>query len=92
MSHEVQGYGVISVNLPDGQLKQIHNVMYVPGIKKNLTFVSAITNNDMKVEFDKYKFHVKYVQDHYNVIAKGSTLGGLYKLDAIKESHQALTS
>ena len=42
----------------------------------------------MKVEFDKYKCHVKYVQDHYKVIAKGSRLGGLYKMDAIKENHQ----
>ena len=56
-SHEVQGYGVISANIPDGQLKQIHKVMYVLGIKKKLTSVSTITNNDMKVEFGKYKCH-----------------------------------
>ena len=68
-SHKVLGYGVISVNLPDGQFKQIHNVMYVPGIKKNLRSVFAITENDMKVEFDKYKCHVKDVQDYYRVIA-----------------------
>ena len=61
--------------------------MYVPGIKKNLICVSAITDNDMKVEFDKYKCHVKDVQDHYKVIATGSRLGGLYKLDAIKGNH-----
>ena len=61
--------------------------MYVPGIKNNLIYVSAITNNDMKVEFDKYKCHVKDVQDHYRVIATGSILGGLYKLDVIKGNH-----
>ena len=66
--------------------------MYVPGIKKNLIFVSAITDNDMKFEFDKYKCHVKDVQDHYRVIATGSRLGGLYKLDAIKGNHQALAA
>ena len=91
-SHRVHGYGVISLNLPDGQLKHIHNVMYVPGIKKNLIYVSSVTNNDMKAKFDKYKCHVKDVQDHYMVIAKGSRLGGLYKLNAIKGNHQALTS
>ena len=68
-SHKVLGYGVISVNLPDGQFKQIHNVMYVPGIKKYLISISSIADNDMKVEFDKYKCHVKDVQDHYKVIA-----------------------
>ena len=31
-SHKVQGYGIICVNLPNGKMKQIHNVMYVPGI------------------------------------------------------------
>ena len=56
--------------------------MYVPSIKNNLISVFAITNNDMKVEFDKYKSHVKDVQDHYRVIATWSRLGGLYKLDA----------
>ena len=29
-SHKVLGYRAISVNLPNGQFKQIHNVMYVP--------------------------------------------------------------
>ena len=43
--------------------------MYVPRIKKNLIFVSAIIDNDMKVEFGKFKCHVKDVQDHYRVIA-----------------------
>ena len=92
MAHEVQGYGVISVNLPDVQLKKIHNVMYVSGIKKNLICVSAIADNDMKVEFDKYKCHVKDVQDNCRVIATWSRLGGLYKLDAIKGNHQALAT
>ena len=44
-SHKFIGYEVISVNIPNGQFKQIHNVMYVPSIKKNLIYVSAITDN-----------------------------------------------
>ena len=67
-------------------------MIYVPGIKKNLIYVYAITNNDMEVEFDKYECHVKYVQDHYMDIATGSRLAGLYKLDAIKGNHQALAA
>ena len=66
--------------------------MYVPGIKNNLIYSYVITDNDMKVEFDKYKCHVKYVQDHYKVIPTRSRLGGLYKLDAIKGNHQALAA
>ena len=31
-------------------MKQIHNVMYVPGIKRNLISVSTITDNDLMHE------------------------------------------
>ena len=50
-SHKIQGYGVICVNLPNGQKKQIHNVLYVPGIKKNLISVSTISDQNLNVEF-----------------------------------------
>ena len=66
--------------------------MYVLGIRKNLIVVFDITDNDMKVEFDKYKCHVKDVQDHYRVIVTGSRHSGLYKLDAIKGNHRALAA
>ena len=33
-SLKVQGYGVIGVNFSNGQERKIHNVMYVPGIKR----------------------------------------------------------
>lgn len=52
-SLKVQGYGIICVNFPNGQERQIHNVMYVPGIKNNLIFVSTIVDQDLKVEFVK---------------------------------------
>jgi len=41
------------VNLPDSQVRQIHNATYVPGIKKNLIYVATIVDNDFKVEFLK---------------------------------------
>ena len=36
--------------------------------------------------------HVKDVQNHYRVIVTGSRIVGLYKLDAIKGSHQSLAT
>ena len=81
-SHKVQGYEIINVNLPDGQLKQIYNVMYVPRIKKNLIYVSAITENDLKVEFGKHQCHIKDIRDHYRIVATCSRCGGLYKMGA----------
>jgi hypothetical protein len=91
-SHKVQGYGVISVNLPNGELRQIHNVMYVPGIKKNLISVSNIIDNNLKVEFGKLRCVVKDVQNHYMVVSTRTRVGGLYKLDVTMKRHVALTS
>ena len=42
-SHQIKGCGKIYVILPNGNIKQIHNVMYVPSVTKNLIYVSVIT-------------------------------------------------
>jgi hypothetical protein len=66
--------------------------MYVLGIKKNLIYVSTITDNNLKVEFGKLRCVVKYVEDHYRIVSIGTGLGGLYKLDATMNRHVSLTS
>jgi len=48
-SHQIKGCGKIYVILPNGNVKQIHNVMYVSGVTKNLIFVSMIIYQDLKV-------------------------------------------
>ena len=58
-SLQLQGYGIIGVMLPNGKERQIHDVMYVPGIKKNLISVSTISDQDLKVEFVKSQCVVK---------------------------------
>ena len=58
-SHQFKGYGDVLVTLPNGCVKQIHNVMYVLGIKKNLISVSTIIDQDLKVEFLKSHCVVK---------------------------------
>lgn len=50
---------MICVMFPNGQERQIHDVMYVPGIKTNLIYVSTISNQDIKVEFIKSYWVVK---------------------------------
>jgi hypothetical protein len=80
------------VTLPTGEVKQIHNVMYVRGIKKNLISISTIADQDLKGEFVKSHCVVKDIQDHYKIIARGFRVGGLYKLDVTRMDHQALAS
>lgn len=90
ISLKVQGYGMIYVNMLDGQLKEIHNVLYVLEIKKNLIYVSSVTGQDLKVEFVKSGCVVKDIHDHYRVIARGTKVGGLYKLNVTKITYHAL--
>lgn len=39
-SHQIKGCGKISVILPNGNVRQIYNFMYVPSITKNLISIS----------------------------------------------------
>lgn len=91
-SREIKGYGNISVMMPNGQGKQIQKVLYVPRWNKNLISISTITNEDLKVEFVKSHCLVNDVQDNYKVVAKRTRVGALYKLDVMKNRHQALAS
>lgn len=90
--HEIKGYDDVCVALPSGLVKQIKNVMYVPGIKKKIILVSTITYQGLKVEFVKLGYLMKDIQDHHKVIVQGIRVGGLYKLDVTVKDHQALSS
>jgi len=61
--YEIKGHGDVLVTLLDGKIKNISDVWYVPGIKKNLIFVSKITDQDLKVEFFKSLCIIKYLLD-----------------------------
>jgi hypothetical protein len=90
--HEIKGHGYVFVTLPTDEVKQIHNVMYVSGIKKNLISVSTIAYQDLKVEFFKSRCVFKDIHDHYKVISRGSRVGGMYKIDFTRRDHQLLAS
>eukprot|EP00253_Pinus_taeda_P025147 PITA_25147 len=42
--YEIKGHGDVLVTLPDGKIRNISDVWYVPGIKTNLISVSKITD------------------------------------------------
>jgi hypothetical protein len=89
---QIKGYGDIPVTFPNGIVRHIRNVVYVPGIKKNLIFVSTITYQDLKVEFFNNYCIVKDLLDHLKTVATRVRARGLYKLDVTSKAHQALTS
>jgi hypothetical protein len=91
-AHQIKGYRDIPVTLLNGTVRHIRNVVYVPGIKKNLISVSTITDQNLKVEFFKNYCIVKDLLDQYRTVAMGVRAGGLYKLDVTSKEHHALTS
>jgi hypothetical protein len=80
------------VTLLNGTVRHIRNVVYVPGIKKNLISVSTITDQNLKVEFFKNYCIVKDLLNHFQTTTTRVRAGGLYKLDVTSTTHHALTS
>jgi len=78
--YEIKGYGDIPVKLPSGDIKHLKNVLYVPGIKKNLISVSMTIDQDMQVQLFKNGCVIK--DNQMETIATGVHVGNLYRLDA----------
>eukprot|EP00253_Pinus_taeda_P027307 PITA_27307 len=86
---KIKGCG-IPVKLPSGDIKHLKNVLYVPGIKKNLISVSMITDQDMQVQFFK---NGCVIQDSLlETVATGVRVGNLYRLDARSMPRQAMVA
>ena len=64
----------------------------MPGITKNLIYISMITDQDLKVEFLKSNCYIKDLLDGMKTISTGIWTGGLYKLDVRPAPVRALTA
>eukprot|EP00253_Pinus_taeda_P029456 PITA_29456 len=71
IGNQIKDYGNIPVVLPNGNIRHIHNVMYVLGIKKNLIFVSTIIDQNLKVELYKSYCVIKDLLACMKPIASG---------------------
>ena len=91
-AHQIKGYGDIPMTLSNGTVHHIRNVVYVPGIKKQLISMSTITDHNLKVEFFKIYCIVKDLLDHFQTVTMRVREGGLYKLDVTSKAHHAPTS
>jgi hypothetical protein len=80
------------VTLSNGTSHHIHNVVYVPGIKKILISVSTITDQKLKVELFKNYCIVKDLLDQFKIVATRVRAGGLYKLDVTSKTHHTPAS
>ena len=76
----VKGTGTISFMKNDSVTKNLSDVLYVPDIKRNLLSVAAITDRDLKVQFDKSGAEI--LNSDGVVVGRATRSNNLYKLTA----------
>ncbi|MCO5573286.1 hypothetical protein L7F22_027055 [Adiantum nelumboides] len=76
--HAIQGKGTITIQMLQGEEKDLSNVLLVLGITKNLISVGQIVEKGYEVKFNKDGCYVK--NDKGNVVAHGEKNGRLFKL------------
>jgi hypothetical protein len=77
----IKGRGSASFQLESGGELHIEEILYVPGLKKNLIFVAVLEDKDYKVIFiDKKALLWSKNQELSSTIVIGVREGGLYKL------------
>ena len=86
--YPIKGVGEASYKLESGKLLKMKDVLYVPGLKKNLLSISGLEKKGFRVAFVDGQVLMwprgKTIND---VVMIGVEEGGLYKL---KSSDQAL--
>ena len=90
-SYPVKGVGTIVLTAANGSAFTLKDALYVPGIKKNLLSVFALTRVGLVVKFvdDKCTIHDLISGD--TIVASGSLSRGLYKLNSYVECVEDVT-
>ncbi|MCO5571734.1 hypothetical protein L7F22_025482 [Adiantum nelumboides] len=76
--HAIQGKRTITIQMSQGEEKDLSNVLLVPGITKNLISVGQIVEKGYEVKFNKDGCYVK--NDKGKVVAHGEKNGRIFKL------------
>jgi hypothetical protein len=80
-SHQMAGTGSVSFHLGTGSIKKVDNVLYVPGITKNLLSIGTLTDRGYIACFDRNRCHL--INSHTKqIMATGvrNPSNGLYQL------------
>ncbi|MCO5580873.1 hypothetical protein L7F22_034745 [Adiantum nelumboides] len=88
-SYPIKGIGKILITISDGSDLCLPDVLYVPGIKKNLLSVSSLAKNDLRVIFEDDRCIVRDQENGYSLITIGTLENGLFVLDHYEKQIQA---
>ena len=88
-TYKIEGVGSTSLQLDSRTVLHIEDILYVPGLKKNLLFVDGLEDKGYKVLFMDKKVLLWAKNEKLSLIKSiGVREGGLYK--AFEHSTQAL--
>ncbi|MCO5568549.1 hypothetical protein L7F22_022248 [Adiantum nelumboides] len=78
-SYPIKGVGKILITISDGSDLCLPDVLYVPGIKKNLLFVSSLAKNGLRVIFEDDRCIVRDRENGYSLITTGCVLQKMHR-------------
>ena len=55
LAYMVKGQGIVLIKMPNGDIKQVHDVLYVLELTRNFLSVNQIAKQYSKEEFEKGK-------------------------------------
>jgi hypothetical protein len=87
-THAVEGKGVVEFVTPNGEIKEIDNVLYVPTLTKNLISVGALTDKGVMFTFNSNECLL--IRRPNEILAKGirDPSNGLYKFQCLARASQ----
>ncbi|MCO5582941.1 hypothetical protein L7F22_036844 [Adiantum nelumboides] len=89
VSYPIKGVGKILITISDGSDLCLPDVLYIPGIKKNLLSVSSLAKNGLWVIFEDDRCIVRDRENGYSLITTGTLENGLFVLDRYEKQIQA---
>ncbi|MCO5563862.1 hypothetical protein L7F22_017512 [Adiantum nelumboides] len=88
-SYPIKGVGKILITISDGLDLCLPDVLYVPGIKKNLLSVSSLAKNGLRVIFEDDRCILRDRENGYSLITTGMLENELFVLDHYEKHIQA---
>ncbi|MCO5602741.1 hypothetical protein L7F22_056879 [Adiantum nelumboides] len=88
-SYPIKDVGKILITISDCLDLCLPDVLYVPGIKKNLLSVSSLAKNGRRVIFEDDRCIVRDRENGYSLITTGTLENGLFVLDHYEKQIQA---
>ena len=91
-SYPVKGVGTIVLTTTNGSAFTLKDALYILGIKKNLLSVYALTRVGLVVKFADDKCIAHDLNFGDTIVASGSLIHGIYKLNYYVECVEDVTS